>query len=102
MLITNYCYGRPITYDEEKYSYEIINKTTGIIRIFDKKNDTTICCVLLPNLIKQIKENEFIIVYPKEMENYFLFQHIKYDNSTKKLILSLKKNLNLKVVSLEV
>lgn len=96
MLITNYYYERPITYDEEKYSYEIINKTTGIIRFFDKKNDTTICCVLLPNLIKQIKEDEFIVIYPKEMENYFLFQHIKYDNSTKKTNIIFEKEFKSK------
>ena len=58
----------------------------GIVRISDKQNDTTICCILLPDMIKQITENEFITIYPKEIgkDYVFLFQHIKYDNFTKK------------------
>lgn len=73
----------PIIYNDKKYSYEILEN--GHVKLFDKQTNNPIFNVYSPIFIKEIKTDEFIVVYPAsdKTDYQFILQHIKYDNLPK-------------------
>lgn len=75
-------YGRPIILNEDKFFHQNYkeDKEEGVI-ILNKKNHQIIFKVENPEIIKQINDNEFIIISQgKDIANRkFIFKHIHYN-----------------------
>lgn len=67
----------PIIYNDQKYTYKL--SSDGYIKLLNKNTNQTIFNIYSPIFIKEIRPDEFIVVYPfSEKSDYqFILTHIK-------------------------
>lgn len=97
-LVTEYWYYNPITYDKNKYSYEIVDKTIGDFRLFEKNMNQTIFYSSYITMLEQINTNEFVVIYPEDgkLDSEVIFEHFCYNEQNKKTKTIFKQKYNAK------
>ena len=82
MLITAKWYNKPIIYDNQKYILDLDNDK---VKIIDKKINHIILTSFYPVIIKQVADNEFIVVesLSDKLDYQYILKHIQYNGETK-------------------